>query len=383
MNLTLLDTAKKKIIEGNAETADSFYIRAMSEGIPTSIVDIHRMTNGHLFLAMDMYSPAKFFEGLDELKGISKTSPEIEAEYKKALTDLLNIRTLFLREIALLYFDEIAISSSANFSRSILDMFYYLEKEMDEIVDKDKYGVKEYFPNCDFKRFKQELLKVEAYCLNLLLMYTARKHTYRTGKTYYASTFDFGDYMYTEVNARDNYSSVASVMPRLKLVGLEAYYNDYKTRFEEITKQIGGGFSSPEELKSEITRLVDRKDPKNDAEKDFYAYSKVFEKEDIERRSFFKLTGKLNPFYFMLKPIMKYAFGTDQVGSFDPDVVFTRKKMLGVCHMLSLANNWDIDTVRAIMIVAGCLVVGAFAYVALFISMKVGFYLPNITVDKP
>ena len=107
---------------------------------------------------------------------------------------------------------------------------------------------------------------------------------------------------------------------------------------------------------------------------------KAFEKEDLERQSFIKISLKFNPFAFMLKGFGRRFLGMDEVGSFEIDTVFTRKKLLGVCNMIAWANNWSVETVRAFTVLL--FFVSLFFYVILAISMKLGFYLFNLHVEK-
>ncbi|MBQ3013798.1 MAG: hypothetical protein IJD75_01505 [Clostridia bacterium] len=380
-SFAVLNSAQQKILEGDESTALSFYARAHADNVPAAAVALHKVTKGYMLLAMGEYSPVQFFEALKTLKIAAASSEAAKAEYVIALGALLNIHELFLRDIAIHYFCDISVSSwGSPYAKSLDALQHYLYFKMDEITEKDCYEIKRYLPDGNLKKLRRDLKKITAYCLNMLLMYVGIKSTQYTGKTYHATTMDFGDYYLTEVKARDNYSSNASVMTRMHFIQKEAYYDDYLQRFNEICDEIK--FSCQTELRKEVTRLVDRKPSGQPDEKDFFKYAKRMEKEDLEQLSYFSLFGRLNPFYFMIKPILKICLGAGEVGSFELDNPFNRKRWLGVCNMIAWANNWSIEMVRVLMLIASCCCVGVFAYIGLFISMKAGTYLPNLSVTK-
>ena len=378
---SVLNNAQKKLLDGDESTALSYYTRAYSEGIPAAAVDLHKMTKGYMLLAMREYSPVHFFEHLEKLKHSAAANENVKREYVIALQALLNIRELFLRDIAVNYFCEISTCSwGSPYAKSLDALQHYLYHKTDEITEKDCYEIKTYLPTADLKNLRCDLKKITAYCLNMLLMYVGVKSTQYTGKSYHATTMDFGNYYLTEVKARDNYSSNASVMSRMHFIQKEAYYDDYLQRFNEVCQNVG--FSCQEELRKEVTRLVDRKPSKHPNEEEFFKYAKRMEKEDAEQLSYFSLFGRLNPFYFMIKPILKVCLGAGEVGSFALDNPFNRKRWLGVCTMIAWANNWSIEMVRVLTIIAGCCCFGIFAYLGLYIAMKAGFCLPNLDVTK-
>ena len=377
----VLNNAQKKLLEGDDSTAYSYYARAHTDGVPAAAIELHKMTRGYLLLDMREHSPVNFFEQLKKLKIAAATNEEAKKEYIVALKLLLNVRELFLRDIAVRYFCEISTCSwGSPYAKSLDALQHYLYFQTDDITEKDCYGIKTYLPGSDLKKLRHDLKTITAYCLNMLLMYVGVKSTEYTGKTYHATTMDFGSYSLTEVKARDNYSSNAIVMTRMYFIQKEAYYDDYLQRFEAICTEIN--LSCPSELRKEVARLVDRKPSGQPGEKDFFKYSKRMEKEDLEQLSFFSLFGRLNPFYFMIKPILKVCLGAGEVGSFELDNPFNRKRLLGVCNMIAWANNWSIEMVRTIMLIAGCCCIGVIAYIGLFAAMKTGFYLTNLEVKK-
>jgi len=379
---SVLNNAKNKLVEGDPFAAESFYGRAVSEGIPSAIIDLHKITKGYMLLSMSEYSPIVYFECLKKIRKLADSSEIYRKEYEVALGTLKNIKDMFLRDVAVNYFSEVCTSSwQSNYGRSLDDMYIYLEGYIDEITDKDCYALATYAPDVDLGKLRRDLLTVEAYSLNVLLMYVAYKSTNYEGKTYYANTVDFGDYALVQVNSHDNYSHNAAIMPRLHHIGKDAYYDDYLADLKKISAKLN--ISTADELKTQVGRLVDLKDAKNDAEKAYYDYAKKIAKDDIGRRSFFNTFGAFNPFYFMVKPILKVCVGAEEVGSFDTETVFTRKRWLGVCNMLAWANDWSVEMVRTMMFIAGCFCgLGLIAYLGLYLAMKSGFYLPNLSVQK-
>ena len=378
---SVLNTAKNKLMDGEDSSAISYYHRAMSENVPAPVIDIHQMTKGYMYLAMTEYSPISYFESLKKLKVAAQGDELCQKEYVVALDTLVNIRDLFLRDVALNYFSEVCTSSwSSNYGRSLNDMYLYLDRYLDDITTGDCYDLTEHKPGADLAKLRKDLMTVEAYCLNMLLMYVAFKSTHYEGKSYYANAMDFGDYALVQVKSHDNYSHNATVMPRLHHISLEAYYDDYHQKLKALEKELG--ICVPEQLRAQVSRLVDRKDAKNADEKAFYHYAKRMAKEDPGRRSFFNTFGAFNPFYGMIKPILKTCLGAEEVGHFDLDMPFTKKRLLGVCNMLAWANDWSVEMVRTIMFIAGCCFIGVFAYIGLALSMKAGFYLTNLSVEK-
>lgn len=378
---SVLNIARDKILSGDDSAASSYYTRAANENVPFDIIDLHKMTKGYTLLPMTEYSPVTYFERLKNIKKLADSNEAYRKEYEAALDTLVNIKDLFLRDAAVNYFCEVCVSSwQSNYGRSLDDMYLYIKTRIGDIVENDCYGFATYKPSVNLYRIKADLLTVEAYSLNLLLMYVAFKNTHYNGKTYYANTMDFGDYSLVTVNSYDSYSHSAAVMTRVRRIGKEAYYDDYRADYEQLSNMLGRSVSG--ELKKEITRLVDYKDPKSDEEKKFFEYEKLMAKDDLERRSFYSTFGAVNPFYFMVKPLLKVCLGAEEVGSFDIDTVFTRKRGLGVCHMLSLANDWSVEMVRTCMFIAGCFMIGVLAYAGLGVSMKAGYCLPNLTVYK-
>ena len=379
--IPFLKTAKQKIMEGDTDLAYSFYGRALAENIPQAIVKLHQITKGYTLLSMCDSSPIAYFEYLKQFKKIVDNNETYKQEYLLALRSLLNLRELFLRDISINYFSEISTCSwSSSYAYSLNDVATYLESHLEEIVDLDCYGLSTYIPESDLNQFRTDLEKIIAYSLNMLLMYVGVKNTTKTGKSYYSVGMDFGSYYVSEIKSRDTYSSNAVVMPRLHFINLDAYYDDYLARFNALCEKLN--FSSQAELKKEVSRLVDRRNPKDEEEKEFFNYAKLMAKEDLERLSYFTLFGSLNPFYGMIKPILKFCLGSQEVGSFELDNPFNRKRWLGVCNMIAWANNWSIETVRAIMLIASCFGIGVIVYLGLALAIKTGYCLPNLILKK-
>ena len=378
----VLNKARQEIIEGDDGLASSIYNRAMGQNLPAHLVELHRMTKGYMMLPMAEYSPVLYFETLKKAKREVDANEQFRAEYQVALETLVKIKDIVLRDIAVNYFCEVCTCSwGSNYGKSLDELHLYINKYIDDITEKDCYGFATYKPTCDLKKLRRDLKTVEAYALNLLLMYVTHKSTQYEGKSYYANTMDFGDYAYTEVKSHDNYSHNAVARPRLNQVNKEVYYPDYLQLFENLKKELK--ISSEAELKAEVSRLVDAKKAKNDLEKEYFKYAKRLAKDDPERRSFYNVFGGIYPGYnTLVKPILKLIWGCDEVGSFELDQPFTRKRGLGVCNMLAWANDWSVEMVRTVMFISGCMLVGAIAYVGLYAAMKMKWYLPNFSVEK-
>lgn len=377
----ILNDARQRLVAGEGDLASTYYSRAYALNLPSSLVELHQMTKGYMFLGMAENSPITYFECLKKSKTAADSNEQYREEYKAALETLVNIKDLFLRDVAVNYFCEVSTCSwGSNYGRSLDDIYLYLNKYLDEITEKDCYGFGTYKAGFDLKKLRRDLKTVQAYALNLLLMYVTHKSTHYEGKTYTANTMVFDNYAYTQVNSHDNYSHNACARPRLYQLLKNEYYPDYLAAFNSLKKELN--ISTEEELKKEVSRLVDCADAKNQLEKEFFDYSKKLAKVDLERQSFFNTFGGINPFYFMVKPILKAGLGAEEVGKFTLDEPFTRKRFLGVCNMLAWANDWSVEMVRAIMIILSCCGIGIFAYFGLYLAAKANFYLPNFSVDK-
>jgi phage shock protein PspC (stress-responsive transcriptional regulator) len=377
-----LNKARQQIIDGNDDLMHTIYNRAATQNIPYSFVELHRTTKGYMLLPMAESSPVYYFENLKKAKRDADSSELLRAEYQNALQTLINVKNMVLRDIAVNYFCEVCTCSwGSNYGKSLDDLYLYIEKFIDDITINDCYGITKYRPDCDLRILRRDLKSVQAYALNLLLMYVTHKSTQYEGKTYYANTMDFGSYYYTQVKSYDNYSHNAVARPRLFQLCKQEYYPDYLQAFESLKAELN---ISPEaELKSEIKRLVDRKHAKSTGEKEYFKYAKRLAKDDPERRSFYNVFGRIYPGYnTLVKPILKACWGVDEVGSFNLDQPFTRKRFLGVCNMLAWANDWSVEMVRTVMFLLGLMGIGILAYFGLFIAMKANFYLTNFAVEK-
>lgn len=391
MNLAILDTAKQKYINGEEKLAQAFYERAISEGVPNDIVVMRKITREYLLFPLDFINASEYFKLLFKLKQLSKEI-DYKNEYVKALNSLLNIKKLFLRELSIYYFSELAVCyGNSLIVKHVYELFEYLDKYMEDITENDCYEIRYNIPNADMRKLKIDLLKIKAFCLNILLSYSAAQDSVYTGTTYHAYTYDYGWYSSTSVSPIDNYAKWATIKPRLNMIGLDAYYDEYLEKYQITVKEINKytSFNSPKELRKEITKLIEYKKSKDVSDKEFYRIAKRLEKEDFSRQSFVKTTfgfAKFNPFIFIFKPLYekmyKKMYGMNEVGSFELDTYFTRKKLCGVCDMISCGSHWSIESVRMCMELAGCVGIGVVVYIVLAIAMKFGFYLPSITVEK-
>lgn len=379
MNLALLDTAKQKYINGEEKLAQAFYERAIDEGVPNDIVVMRKITREYLIFPLDFADGDEYFSLLFKVKELSHSN-DFKEEYRKALQSLLNIKKMFLREISIYYFSELAVCyGNSLIVKHIHELFLYLDNHIDDIIKNDCYEIKYNIPNADLNKLKIDLLKIKAFCLNILLSYSAAQDSAYIGTTYHAHTYDYGWYSSTDISSTDDYAKWAVIKPRLNMIGLDAYYDEYLAAYKAVVKEVNQytSFDSPKELQKEIIKLVQYKKSKDVTDKDFYKIAKRIEKSDSSRNSFVKTMAKFNYVYWLTGG---KAFKFDQVGSFELDTYFTRKKIWGVCDMISCGSHWSLDTVRWLTL--GLFMFGAPIYLILGIAMKFGFYLPNITVEK-
>lgn len=383
-DLSVLDVAKEKMLDGNWQLAASMFHRALDEGIPKSVVDMRAMTKCYLIFPLECYTAADYFSALMSMKNLASKDDVYKNEYYLALNSLVNIKTMILRELALKYFSEIAVCyQNSSVIAGIHELLKYINDNINDIVYNDIYDIKYNLKiqNLDFLWI--DLMKIKAYCANILLSYCAVQNSVYNGKSYTAQTIDYGYYMSTSVTARDNYTNYAILKPRLNMIGLEAYYDVYLNILNQTTDTIRKycKFSSADELREEITKMVELKKIKRTD--DFYRFYKQFEKNDVGRSSIIKDLVELNPFKHYLKYMYKKFLGMDEVGSFELDAIFARKKLLGVCDMISCSTHMNLFTVRWLMAAVACFGgIGVFAYLILAIAMKCGIYLPGITIVK-
>ena len=378
----ILNEARHQFVTNEVTLAHANYSRALSTGVPEGIINLHRMTKGYMYLPMAEISPLYYFEYLEQAKREADENVQYKNEYRIALETLVRIKDMFLRDIALNYFCEVCTTPwRSNYGKSLDELYLYINRNINDIVDNDRFALRAYIPNYNMNQLRYDLKVIQAYCLNLLLMYTTSKSTVYEGKKYTASTVVYDNFAYTQVSSHDTYSHNAMARPRLHQLSKEQYYPDCLQAFNQLKKELN---ISPEaDLRKEISRLVDRKHPKNDTEKEYFKYAKNLAKDDPERQSFYNTFGRLYPGYqTIVKPILKLCWGVDQVGKFELDQPFTRKRFLGVCNMLAWANDWSVEMVRTVMFISCLMIVGIFAYFGLFIAMKAKFFLTNFSVEK-
>ena len=382
VSLSVLNTATQKLMEGNLELASSYFTRAIGEGVAATAVDLRFLTKNYLVYPLEYENATHYFACLQDLKGLAKTDEAYAEEYKKAVASLVDLKRLFLRSVALFYFSDIAVCSAGSvIVKEILALRNYLKENKNAILAEDVFEIKQYMPKVNWTKFATELGQIEAFCLNLLLSYTAEQHSVYTGKKYSAVTIDYGYFYSTEVSSRDTYYSYANVKPRLFLIlGYEAYYDDFLQEYKDKLAELKG-FDCPSVLREEVKKYVDLADKSDESAKEFKKYAKLFEKNDDSRDSFIKTMLKYNPFTKPFKKFYQAIFGIDSVGSFELDVYFPRKMYKGVCAMLSNAKGWKLETVRWTTILLCCFLVGLFGYAALAVGMKAGYYF-GVNVEK-
>ncbi len=379
----LLEQAKEKILFGDYDMATAYYNRARDEGIDSRVVDLRFFTKNYLVYPLEYEGSIAYFSHILTLKNIAEENQEYLPEYKKALESLLDVKALFLRAVSLFYFSDIEVCSSDSVVvKEILELQKVIEEHKDAFVVKDVYSIKKHIPHADLEKFKRDLEEIEIFCLNLLITYTAEQHSVYTGKKYSAISIDYGYFIDTQISSRNTYYKYANLKPRLSVIGLGAYYQDYLNLYNEKSSRLRD-FNSPTELKRHLTELVKHKSNLGNNLSDFRKYAERFEKQDSSRESYF---GSLANISMKLNPLLKFnPFGKildkRKICSFEIGNYFTRKKICGVCDMLSAGNGWSIDTVRALMIVGGCFVIGAFAYVGLAVAMKMDYYM-GVKIEK-
>lgn len=386
MNMMILETARKKFLSGETMLADSFYERAVDEGIPYSIVTLNQITKGYIVFPLE-HSAELFFEHFENMRNHAKECEEFRKEYKKAIVFLTDIKTMFLRSVSLYYFSELAVCyQDSIIVKHIHELYKYLDENMQRIIYEDCFEVGSYAGSQNLKKLEAELMQVKVFALNILLSYTAVQNSAHSGTTYYARTYDFGSFASTDISKSENYTNWATVMPRLNILGLEAYYDVYLNAYNDERRKFRE-FDSPKELKDGIIRQM-KKNTRHSSGLDFFKYAKMFAKDDLGRSSYFKETRDFakyfNPFIWLGTALNERGkiYGIEQVGSFELDVYFTRKKLFGVCDMISCGTHWNIETVRTLFLLAGCCIIGVPIYLILALAMKVGLYIPGVSVVK-
>lgn len=388
MSLSVLDYAKIKLLDGDFSMATAYYTRAIKEGVEPCVVNLRYLTKEYLVYPLEYENSVAYFDLLKKLQNIANVDNEYLNEYKIAVKSLVDIKRLFLRSLSLFYYSDILVSSPDSVVlHEITEIHRYIQENKNELINEDVYGLSQYFPQYDRKKFERDLDEIEAYCMNIVLSYTAVQHSVYQGKRYSAITVDYGYFYSTTVSERDSYYNYADVKPRLFLIGDKAYYYDYRQAYEEKLKKMGN-FDSPKNLKKELTYYINHKDKKDNSAKDFIRYAKHFEKNDFSRQSWrgalMKIGKTLNPLLRVMSKLnpIESSLMANNVGSFELDTYFPQKKIWGVCSMLAAGKGWKVDDVRLTITVASCFVVGVFAYLGLAIAMKLGYYF-GVNVEKP
>lgn len=385
MAFPVLSYAKSKILEGDFNMATSYYYRARSEGVANCVVDLRYLTKEYLVYPIEYEGASNYFELLKQLKTLSETNDTYIEEYQIAINSLYDIRRLFLRALALFYFSDILVSSADSVVlREIAEIQRYINANKSDILAKDIYELNRFIPKFNKKKFARDLNIIEAYCMNILLSYTAEQHSIYQGKRYSALTVDYGYFYSTTIRESDRYYHFANIKPRMFLLGYDAYYYELRNVYINKLKEIGG-FDSPKELKKELTHYVQHKDKRDVSAKEFLKYMKHFEKEDGHRDSYF---GTMRDIAKKINPLLRLDTFTDKmtennVGSFELNEYFPQKKIGGVCSMLAAGQGWNVTTVRAIMVMATAFAgLGAVIYLVMGFAKKAGFYF-GVNIQKP
>ena len=385
MSFQVLSYAKAKILEGDFNMASLYYNRARSEGIAGCVVDLRYLTKEYLVYPLEYEGASNYFELLKELKNLAQVHDAYKEEYRIAANSLYDIRRLFLRALSLFYFSDLLVSSSDSIVlREIAEIHRYIKVNKNDILEKDIFELNRFISRYNKNSFARDLNIIEAYCMNILLSYTAEQHSVYQGKHYSALTVDYGYFYSTTIRESDRYYNFANIKPRMFLLGYEAYYHELRNVYEHKLKEIGD-FDSPKELRKELTYYVRHKDEKDASAKEFLRYMKHFEKEDGHRASVF---GTMRDIAKKINPLLRLDPFTDKmiennVGSFELSEFFPQKRIGGVCSMLAAGQGWNVTTVRAIMVMAAAFAgIGALAYLALAIAKNAGFYF-GVHIQKP
>ncbi len=378
VDFKILETANRKMLEGDFVLASSYYSRARSEGVADCVVNIRYLTKNYLVYPIEYENSTEFFEMLKELKILVEKNNDYREEYIRAISALVDIKRLFIRSLSLFYFSDIEVCGWGSVVVSQIGQLYtYIKNNIKNIILQDCYEIKEYLPHVSLQKLERDLEIISLYCLNLLLSYTGVQQSNYEGKRYSALTIDYGYFASTSIRAHDTYSTCATMQPRMFLLNLEAYYDDYEQEFHNKMNCLK--IDSPKQLKKDLIYYIKKKCKTDKNEKEFLTYLKQFEKNDYKRDSFVQFWNKFN-IWKKLDP-MTLLYDKNTVCCFELDVYYTRKKIWGVCDMLSVGQGWSLDTVRFFMLILGCWGVGFFAYIGLAIMKKLNIY-PNVHIKK-
>lgn len=402
-----LNNAVNQLMNHEYALASSLFKRAIELGAPQCLVDLKAMTYNYMLLPLAFnvnryYSKEGhyvsdgveyYFRNLINLRNLAHKDYSYQEDYREALKSLVNIKELFFRAAGLDYHTEILKCETGHFIEESLKLFNMIQNTFDDIITKDALQIRYYLPDTDMENFALDLLEVKAFCLNLLLSYTTVEHSDIQDRGYKATTVINGPFADTTVKKDISVSTFATVCPRLHMLkGKKTHYPEYKKMYDETVAYINRyrKFDSPKDLRDGIRNMVEHKVTSKTG-KDYFKFIKKFEKsskyynstivEIITRyESFFK---RINGVRFLSKVISKFTNSEyNPICSFEPDCVFTRKVLKGVCNMIADGKHWDIDTVRtifaALSFFAGA---GVVAYVLFAIAMKFEKY-PTVIVEK-
>lgn len=372
--VNLLEKAKECFLKNDIGMEKAMINRARSEGCPECLLRIREQTFHHMLFPFENYdySISDYFNDLNNISQVMDKNTDFREEIKNALNTLVNIKLLFIRYIGLHYYSDIArISGGSSLIGYIDNLQEYLKKNYDDIIIKDKYNIKTYLPEVDFNKFTIDVLKVRAYCLNLLLSYTGVQNIAKIGEKY---NLEFTSYDTANIRKENEYAEWSIVEPRLYYLNKEAYFDVYLQEYNSVVNQISkyGVFDSPQELRKEIRNITKHKRI-HKSDKEFFKYARRFEKDDYSRDSILTMSA------FMM-PWMGKMGG--YVGTFKLNTPFARKILFGVCDMISIWRSWNLETVRLIMFMLCCTPVGIGIYLLLSLSILFKLYLPGLTVRK-
>lgn len=378
VQMSLLDKAKESFFRNDRGMECSLIERAQDEGYPAGLLRIRKNTLHHMVFPFDNismgidYSIEEYFSDLKAAVKLMEKGSEYEEEAIKALNTLVNIKRLFVRTIGLQYFSDVAKIDGGSLLIRQLDVLQdYIKENYEDIATNDVYKIKMFLPAADFNKFKTDLLKVRAYCLNLLLSYTELQGIRKIGEKY---NVEFTQFDRATVSKSNDYATWAVIEPRLYYLEKEAYYDVYLSEFNSLCSEINRfeKFDSPKELRQEIKDIVNHR-RRDKSDKEFFKYAVRFEKDDVSRMSLLNMNSYIFPW-------VKQSPG--YVGGFELNQAFARKRVFGVCAMISAWRDWNLETVRAFTLLLCCTIVGFGIYLLLAICIKLRLYLPGLIVRE-
>ena len=391
-----LSSAVNKLLNHEESLAASLFNRAIELGAPRCLVDLKAMTMNYMVLPLSInlcdfskygyYISAgaeNYFKNLINLRNIAQNDSLFQNDYVEALKSLINIKELFFRAAGIDYHTEILKSTTGTFVEEIFTLYNIIQQIYDDVISKDALRIRYYVPNFNMRDLAFDLLEVKAFCLNLLLSYTSVEHTSFQSHGYTATTVIDAPFAETTVRENTSMHTDASICPRLHLIrGQKARYTEYKAIYDKTVADINRdrNFKCPTELRNGIGNMVMHKvTPKTG--KNYFRFIKPYEKRVRQFDSSFSFLDifALGLLLYMALFSFISPIKINTVCSFELDVIFTRKFLLGVCNMIANGKHLKISVVRYFFVLFAPL--GVVVYLVLALAMKSERY-PTVFVEK-